>query len=292
MSFDLDSFPLWTAVVTPFDGNGRVDLTSFEHLLKRQESAGNGVVLLGSTGEALAMDFEEQCSVVEFACSLKLGIPLLVGVGGFQLPKVLQWLDFCEGQNIHGHLMPTPLYAKPGPQGQRQWFEALLGRVKRPCMLYNVPSRTGQVLLPEAIIPLIDHPNFWALKEASGSVETFGQYHLQLPGIAMLSGDDAMTYSFVSVGGQGLVSVAANIWPSQMRWFVDRCLAQDLPRDQRNSIEQACEALFIASNPIPTKVLLHHKKEIATPTLRPPLTHQELAGLDALLEADRVLSCL
>ena len=284
---NLNDFALWTAIITPFEEDGRIDFASFKHLLKRQAEAHNGVVLLGSTGEALALTMQEQKSLVEFACKQKLPIPLLVGVGGFQLPQILHWLDFCETQNIHGYLMPTPLYAKPGRIGQRQWFEALFKRVQKPCMLYNIPGRTGQELLLEAISPLAQHPQFWSLKEASGLVTKFHQYHQQLPGIKMLSGDDSLTYQLVPAGCSGLVSVAANIWPTQISRFVRRCLKQDLPKTEKKHLEQACDCLFIAPNPIPTKVLLHHKGEIKTPCLRLPLTHEEVTSLSPLLEVDQ-----
>ena len=284
---NLHDFSLWTALITPFNEEGQIDFKSLQHLLKRQEKAHNGVVLLGSTGEALALGMEEQKSMVEFACGLQLKIPLLVGVGGFQLPQVLQWLDFCETQNIQGYLMPTPLYAKPGPVGQKKWFEALLNRVKKPCMLYNIPSRTGKELLLEALTPLAAHPQLWSLKEASGSVEQFGHYHQQLPQVQMLSGDDSLTYEFVPVGCSGLVSVASNVWPVQIQQFVNRCLKQDLPKKEKDHLQRACDTLFMAPNPIPTKVLLHHKGEIATPYSRPPLTHEEITSLSPLLEIDQ-----
>ena len=285
----LDSYALWTATVTPFHQDGSLDLDSLKLLLKRQEAVGNGVVLLGSTGEALALSLEEQKSVIQFATGLKLTIPLLAGVGGFQLEQVIRWLEFCATQDIQGYLMPTPLYAKPGPVGQREWFSALLEQARRPCMLYNVPARTGQELLLEAIQPLASHPQFWALKEASGSVEKFHRYHQNLPPIKMFSGDDAMTYDCVGVGCSGLVSVASNIWPQSLKRYVAGSLQQSWPLAQRESFHHACESLFMASNPIPTKALLHHQGVIATPRLRPPLTHRELDSLEPLLEADRVM---
>lgn len=288
---ELSSYSLWTALVTPFDEKGKLHLANLKHLLQRQEKAENGIVLLGSTGEGLALAPEEQRTVVEFACSLSLKVPLLVGVGGFQLPHVLKWLHFCrEQKNIQGYLMPTPLYAKPGPKGQYHWFKTLLDEAHKPCMIYNIPSRAGQSLSMEAALSLAEHPNFWSLKEASGSVDTFRNYHQNLPGITMYSGDDSMTYDFVPAGCQGLVSVASNIWPHKMHSFVTRCLRQDIPTQKKTLINQACESLFLASNPIPAKVLLHHKKEIDTPTARPPLTHEEMTSLAPLLKADHTMT--
>ena len=287
---ELNSYSLWTAIITPFDKNKNLNLANLEHLLRRQEKAKNGIVLLGSTGEGLAITPEEQREMVNFACSLSLKVPLLVGVGGFQLPNVLKWLHFCrEKKNIQGYLMPTPLYSKPGPKGQYHWFKTLLDEANRPCMLYNVPSRAGQALSLDAILPLAQHANFWSIKEASGSVKTFRHYHENLPHITMYSGDDSMTYDFVPAGCRGLVSVASNIWPTKIHCFVTKCLQQDIPNEKKDLIHKACESLFITSNPIPTKVLLHHKGIITTPTLRPPLTHEEIISLSPLLEANNIM---
>ncbi len=113
-------------------------------MLKRQEEAGNGIVVLGSTGEGLALSLKEKKEIVNYTLKQSLQTPIMVGVGGFNLSETLNWLSWCEEQkNISSYLMPTPLYAKPGIKGQIAWFEALMNKVSKPCMLYNVPSRTG-----------------------------------------------------------------------------------------------------------------------------------------------------
>lgn len=91
---------LYTAIITPMDENGKIDYSSFEKLLRFQANSKCGILILGSTGEALALSYEEQCQVVEFTCSLGLDSPIMVGVGGYQLDQQIKWINFCNNQKI------------------------------------------------------------------------------------------------------------------------------------------------------------------------------------------------
>ncbi|MFZ9035880.1 MAG: dihydrodipicolinate synthase family protein, partial [Francisellaceae bacterium] len=162
---------LYTAIITPMRDDGNIDFISFKNLLEIQQKADCGVVILGSTGESLAIDDKEKRQIVHFVMALNLSIPVIVGVGGYQLQQQLDWIDFCNSYHISGYLLVTPLYAKPGTKGQSQWFEALLDASDKPCMLYNVPSRTGIHLSDETLSALKHHPRLWALKEASGDID-------------------------------------------------------------------------------------------------------------------------
>src|ERR1700733_71961 len=117
---------VWTALVTPLLENGKIDYPALEGLLHRQKAAGNGVVLCGSTGEGIALSDAEKSQLVSHVCSLGLKIPLLIGVGGFNLDHTKRWLEFCETQPIDGYLMVTPPYSKPGVKGQIAWFRDLM----------------------------------------------------------------------------------------------------------------------------------------------------------------------
>ncbi len=287
---NLNDTYLWTAIITPMLENGDVDYKSFETLLKRQESAGNGVVVLGSTGEGLALSDAEKKEIVKFSDGLNLSTPLMVGVGGFNLAETLEWLKYCEGfKNISSYLMPTPLYAKPGVQGQIQWFEALMNAVNKPCMLYNVPSRTGVKFHFEAAKELKSHQNFWALKEASGSLSEFQTYTELLPNVAIYSGEDAMVPQMSYFNVKGLVSVMANVWPVETNLYVKKAIAGNI-KGLYPTWQHAADSLFIVSNPIPAKILLHQKGVISSPVLRAPLTHIELVDPRPLLNADKSVS--
>tara|TARA_R110000868_G_scaffold154736_1_gene380895 strand:- start:8284 stop:9159 length:876 start_codon:yes stop_codon:yes gene_type:complete len=285
---NLNDYPLWTAVITPMKEDGSVDFESYGLLLKEQEAAGNGVLTLGSTGEALNIDESERREVLSFTLKQKLKVPVMVGVGGVNLRETLEWVNFLNTQPIQAILLVTPLYAKPGDEGQYEWFKTLLDATKFPAMLYNVPSRTGKPMSVKATARLKDHKNLWAIKEASGSVEEFKKYREAAPNARIYSGDDAMTPKFCPLGGKGLVSVAANVWPAQTHEYVKQCLAGTLKDEQLWA--DCSNSLFAASNPIPAKVLLKHLGRIASHTLRAPLTHKELPDCSAQIDADQKIN--
>ena len=169
----IDAITLWTALVTPFDREGAIDFTSLKINAQRQNDAGNGILLLGSTGEGLALTLKEQQAIVEHVCQLQPSVPLMVAVGGSNLKQQLEWVNYCNQLPIHGFLLGSPLYAKPGAVGQTHWFESLLNASSHPCMLYNVPSRSGTDIPVETIQNIQNHPNCWAMKEASGDLAKF-----------------------------------------------------------------------------------------------------------------------
>lgn len=288
--YDLSNYPLWTALVTPFDAQDQVDFDTLTTLVRQQEQAGNGILLLGSTGEGLALTLSEQQAIVEFVCNLTPNVPLMVAVGGINLQEQLAWVEFCNQHPIHAYLLGSPLYAKPGVIGQTQWFDALLNATDLPCMLYNVPGRSAVEVSPQVLKNLAHHDNLWALKEASGDISKFEQFREAAPELAIYSGDDGLIPYFAQAGAKGLVSVAANAWPEQTAEFVRRSLAGTYP-NLFTTWTQAVNSLFSVANPIPVKVLMHQQGKLATPNLRPPLTHLELQCNAAIERAnDTILS--
>lgn len=280
---------VWTALVTPLTADGEVDYANLERLVADQAQAGNGILLLGSTGEGLALSDLEQRQIVTHVCELAPSVPLMVAVGGHQLEQQLAWVDFCNPLPIDAYLLASPLYAKPGPRGQAQWFSALLQRSQHPCMIYNVPSRSGVALSPRALNELLNEPNFWAIKEASGSIEDFQQFRQACPGIAIYCGDDALLPYVAQAGAAGLVSVCANAWPQATQLYVQRSLAGH-GEEMFPLWPDAIAPLFSVANPIPVKVLMHRREALSLPDLRAPLTHQELADCSALLAADQSIN--
>lgn len=277
---------LWTALVTPMHENGEIHEEDLAALIHRQSDAGNGVLLLGSTGEGLALGLEDKQKVIKIASSLNIDVPIMAGVGGFNLKEQFEWIEFCQEYEIDSFLLVTPLYAKPGQKGQVAWFKALLDAADAPCMLYNVPSRTGSDLHPLVLDELGDHPNFFAVKEASGSIDDYQKYRKRSHGQSFYSGDDGLTPFFAMAGCDGLVSVAANVWPEATRRYVDWCLAGRGP--ELLPLWQECtDALFKAPNPVPAKVLLKEKGEISSAALRPPLTDEEIEDTGFLTSADK-----
>jgi 4-hydroxy-tetrahydrodipicolinate synthase len=287
----LDPFPLWTAIVTPFHKNGELDLESFKRLLKTQAEANVAVLLLGSTGESLALNLSEKKQVIATALEEKriqhYQIPYMVGVGGISLPEQKEWVEYLNTLALDAYLLVTPLYAKPGRVGQREWFSALMDTANKPCMLYNVPSRTGIKMNFDAVKDLSHHKNFWAIKEASGSVEDFKKYLSAAPQVQVFSGDDGLTFDFCQVGGIGLVSVAANVWPKETLSYVKLCLKGKSSASAVKDWPRFSDALFIASNPVPVKALLKEKKIIDNDFLRAPLSIADLPSRAPLIETDQ-----
>lgn len=285
MTNNIRSTSLWTAIVTPFTEKGEIDWAGFERLLRLQAEAGNGVVILGSTGEGLALSLEEKKKIVQKSLSYGLKTPVIAGVGGFDLNSVKEWLSFCEGTELDGYLMVCPLYAKPGAKGQTAWFRALLDSVKKPCMLYNVPSRTGVKLAPSVLSDLAGHPNLWALKEASGSLDDFQAFQKSNGQVNIFSGEDSLMPFLASLGAKGLVSVAGNVWPRETAAYVKASL-----KGEHSTLfptwSEASQSLFTAANPIPAKVLLKELNLIESPTVRAPLALEDFNSLSALQSAN------
>jgi len=282
----MNEYRLWTALITPMKPDGTVHYEDLERLLKQQEEAGNGVLMLGSTGEGISFSEAEKRDIIKFAATRNLKIPIMAGVGGIRLETQLEWIDYCNELNIDSYLLVTPLYSKPGRYGQAAWFRELLDRSDKRCMVYNIPSRTGVKLPPEVLQDIKNHANLWSVKEASGSIDDFKMFRKEVPELPLYSGDDGLMPDFSEEGCVGLVSVAANVWPKETNLYVEKCLAGDT-NELKQVWNEAIRALFSAPNPIPSKILLHSKKEISNSTVRLPLTVKDLADMSHLLDADQ-----
>lgn len=282
---------LYTACVTPFTSNGEeIDYNSLEKILKLQEDAGNGMVLLGSTGEGMSLSDKEKKEVVNFACKLNLNAEVIVGVPSHNLSVALEWIKFCNELPIDGYLITTPIYTKPGVMGQTQWFEKLLNTSKYSSMLYNIPGRAGIRLHAETVANLKDHPKFLAIKDSSGIVDSLVEYKLAAPDIAVYCGDDYLMPATAAEGAVGLISVASNVWPKAVKKYVIDSL--DKKKDIDKTWWKVCKALFAASNPIPVKALLKDLNVIDNDNVRLPLSIADLPSRELLLSYNEIISKL
>jgi len=276
---------LWTALITPMNQNGDVNFSDLGKLVQLQEEAGNGILVIGSTGEGLALNDSEKKEIVEFIDDYNPSVPWMIGVGGFQADAQKKWIEFGNATGADAFLLVNPLYAKPGSEGQFEWFTALMDQSEKPCMLYNIPSRTGTRLSKEVFGRLSKHPNCWALKEASGSISDFEAFRMAAPNIPIFSGDDALMPYFANAGASGLVSVSSNVWPVETKKYVELCLSGNV-----GSIfpvwKEAVATLFSASNPVPAKSLLHQKNIITSAFVRLPLSLVDLPSSELLSDAD------
>ncbi len=281
---DINNYLVWTAIITPMNQDGSIDYESFEKVLHAQESAGNAITILGSTGEALNLDEAERKEIASFAVGLRLNVPLMVGVGGINLHSQIDWIEYLNTLNVNCYLLVVPLYAKPGINGQYGWFKALMDTSKKPCILYNVPSRTAKKLEFETVKKLSNHSRFWAIKEASASEEDFVKFSGAVPNVRMMSGDDPMLPSLAKLGAKGVVSVAGNAWPEATQEFARQCINGTFK--DYDLWAKATSALFCASNPVPVKALLHDLGRIKTPELRLPLSSKDMADIEIVREAN------
>ena len=282
-------FPLWTAVVTPMFEDGTIDFDSFESVLREQESAGNGVLVLGSTGEGLNLTLDEKKQVVKFTKALDLKVPVMAGLGGFMLGAQIEFIKFCDEVGVDAFLLVAPIYAKPRKEGQFAWFDALMSETNTPCMIYNVPSRTGIKMHPEVPARLYNKfSHYMGLKEASGSIEEFTAFRDAEPKAPLYCGDDNLIKEFCEIGAVGHVSVASNAWPAQTKKYLELALAGDYGALFEEWV--ACADLFFdAPSPTPVKSLLFHKGWTNTDQVRLPLTRDDMTSEieESLLEADK-----
>lgn len=274
----------WTALVTPFSEDLAIDFSALEKLVRRQEEAGNGIVLAGSTGEGLALTDAEKSALVDCVAGLCLKVPVVVGIAGFQIDQALRFVRTCAKKRVDGFLFVTPIYARPGLQGQIHWFKTLLDAAKLPCILYNIPKRAGCDLAVDAVKALQDHPNFWAIKEASGVPANVVRYREAAPKVKIYCGWDDMTRSYAREGAWGLISVIGNLWPTLTHDFVEECVKNPFGEDAEELIAVIRRANH--NNPVAAKAYLYAKRLIATPYLRPPLSHLDMEGLKELHSFD------
>ena len=282
---------LYTALVTPFTPDGTaVDLISLESILRMQSKAKNGILLLGSTGESLSLSQEEKKAIVNLACDMKLkgeiNTQIIIGVPSYNIDVALEWLSFTNDLPIDGYLMTTPIYTKPGIIGQTKWFEKLLENSNHSVILYNIPGRAGIKLHPEVVKNLSAHPRFVAIKDSGGTIEGLREYKIAAPEIAIFCGDDNMMNSMAAEGAVGLISVASNVWASEIKIYVENCLSihtQKLSSNQILNLNKAFKALFSASNPIPIKALMKAVGIVRSDCLRLPLSREDLNSCDTLI---------
>jgi 4-hydroxy-tetrahydrodipicolinate synthase len=274
---------LWTALVTPFKEDSSIDYESLKKLITAQTTARNGLLILGSTGEAFSLQESEKKELVTFICSLDLTVPLMVGLPNVNLYQTLEWLEFCNPLPIDAHFIATPAYTKPGIKGQIQWFSQLFNESSKPMMLYNIPSRTGVELFPDVVEALESHKNFWALKDSSGSIPKTVEYLNASKKLTVYSDEDGYMPSLAPLGIKGLVSVLANAWPLESKKYVEQCLSNTF--SHTTAWWNAYREVFSTTNPIPIKALLQKLKIITCKTVREPLSVDDLTNIKSLTKA-------
>lgn len=250
---------LGTALITPFTKEGEVDYAALSKLIEHQIAGGaDYLVLLGTTSEVPTLTDVEQDAIIDFAVKQVEGrVPMILGIGGNSTHAVVSRTNELKEilvAHFAGILSVTPYYNRPQQEGLYLHFSAVAEASPVPVILYNVPKRTGVNLLPETTRRIYDaHPKkIMGIKEACNSVEQFTEtVEIAKGDFAVISGDDDLAYEMMKAGGDGLISVASNAWPTEMKQIV-----QDKDAMMQSKMGHRIHLLFVEGNPSGIKTVL------------------------------------
>ena len=251
----------YTALVTPFR-DGEVDVAALERLIEGQIAAGvAGIVAVGTTGESPTLSHEERENVIKLVVKTAKGrCQVLAGTGSYSTREAIAATKRAEELGADAALIVAPYYNKPSQEGLFRHFRAIAQATSLPIMLYNIPGRCSVDIAADTVERLATEcSNIVAIKEASGSVDRVSELRARLPNeFAILSGDDSLTLPFMSVGAVGVVSVASNLIPAQVRALVRTQDAGDVKfaRELHLQLLPIFKDLFIEPNPVPIKTAL------------------------------------
>ena len=250
-----------TALVTPFTPDGALDEAALRKLVRRQVEAKIDVLVpCGTTGEAVTMSAAEQERVVSITVEEAKGrVPVLAGAGSNDTKKAIETSKRMSELGVDGVLIVGPYYNKPTPEGFLRHFAAVADASPKPVVVYNVPGRTGSNIDTKTQLKLAEHANIVAVKEASGNLTQVMDILRDRPaGFEVLSGDDANTLTFMALGGEGVISVAANQIPGPMHELTAACARNDWAEARRIHYRylRLMNLNFVESNPVPVKASL------------------------------------
>ena len=281
-----------TAMVTPFQ-DGKVDETRLREQIEFQIRNGiDGLVPVGTTGESPTLDFPEHERVIQITVTVaNRRVPVIAGVGGNATTEALELHSFAKKVGADAGLSVNPYYNKPTQEGLYRHFMTLADKVDLPIVLYNIPGRTGVTMSAQTVARLAKHPNIVAIKEATGSLDMASEIMSECD-LPILSGDDSLTLPIMSIGGVGVISVASNLLPAQIRKMVDLAAGgnfSDAAAIHRR-LFPLIKSLFLDGNPVGVK----HAMKIAgrdTGELRLPLWEASDAtkrAIEQLVKAQEV----
>jgi len=276
------------ALVTPFK-NGEIDFEAIDRLVKMQIEGGTDAILVnGTTAESPNLSDDEAISILKHVKKAVDGrIPVIFGSGSNSTEHSIEKSRKGEEAGADGLLVVTPYYNKPTQEGLYRHFKKVAGSVKIPIILYNVPGRTCANIAPSTIFRLMEVDNIVAVKEASGNLTQMMEIkHLCGDGITLLSGDDGLNLPIFSIGGEGTISVTANILPALVKKVVSSYRFGELKtaRETHMSLFEINQALFVETNPVPVKTALFLMNKIEL-EFREPLCEMTPTSLAKLKKA-------
>ena len=255
------------ALVTPMEADGSLDFDALGGLIEWQiESGTDGIVSVGTTGESATVSVPEHLEIIEKTIEFVDGrVPVIAGTGGNSTQEAVELTQKASELGADYVLIVTPYYNKPNQEGLFQHFIKIADTVEIPQILYNVPSRTACDLRPETVIRLANHQNIVGIKEALDDSERLSELISVSQSISdqkkflVFSGDDSSFNSFMANGGDGVISVAANVVPKHISQICSLNLSDQLDdaKELNAVFQNLYELLFIESNPIPVKWMLN-----------------------------------
>ena len=274
-----------TALVTPFKPNGELDEEALRELVSLQEKAGiDYIVPCGTTGESATMTHKEHLKVIEIVLDQAKRAKVIAGAGSNSTMEAIQLTKGAKDMGAKAILSISPYYNKPTQNGIVKHYETIADAADIPIIVYNVPGRTGSNILPSTVLKLAGHSNIVGVKEASGNIGQIMAILAKVPkGFSVMSGDDAMTFPMMSLGGNGVISVASNVAPKEVCNMVHSALDGNWPEARREHflLLDLFNNLFIETNPIPVKTALRLMGKTSG-TFRLPLCDMEPANLEVL----------
>ncbi|MCI8978013.1 MAG: 4-hydroxy-tetrahydrodipicolinate synthase [Lachnospiraceae bacterium] len=268
------------AIVTPFKENGEVNYEKFGELIEDQIAGGtDAIIVCGTTGESSTLDHEEHLAVIKYCIGKVAGrIPVVAGTGSNCTETAVYLSTEAEKYGADGLLLVTPYYNKATQNGLFKHYKTIADSVKIPCILYNVPSRTGCNIAPETVVRLCSEvENIVGVKEASGNISQIVKLMSIADGrVDLYSGNDDQIVPLLALGGIGVISVLSNVAPRQTHDICEKFFNGDVAGSCAEQLRAIplCNALFCEVNPIPVKKALNLMgKEVGS--LRAPLTEME-----------------
>ena len=251
------------ALVTPFNKDGSVNFEKLGELLEFHiANKSGGIVILGTTGEASTLSFEEEAEIVKYSVKkVNKRVPLIVGSGSNETEKAVTMSEKYSKLGADYVLVITPYYNKTNESGLIKHFTAVADASHCPVIMYNVPGRTGMSMSIHAIEVLSKHPNIYGIKEASGNMSYSMKVSKFLSDdFIMLSGNDDIIVPMMSIGAKGVISVLTNCAPLQTAKICDLCLNNKYSeaRELANKLLDFTNGLFMEVNPIPVKEALNY----------------------------------
>ncbi len=264
------------ALVTPMLEDGSVDYPTLRTLIDWHIAEGTDCIgVVGTTGESPTVSIEEHCEIIRVAVEQAKGrVPIMAGCGANSTSEAIELTRFAKKVGADCHLQVVPYYNKPTQEGQYLHFKAIAEAVDLPMVLYNVPGRTVADMQIETVLRLAQVPGIVGIKEATGNIERAQWLIRDVPkGFAVYSGDDPTAVALMLCGGQGNISVTANIAPRLMHELCVAAIAGNVPRamDIQRQLMPVHKHLFVEANPIPVKWAMT-ELGLCGPTLRLPMT--------------------